>query len=120
MRGEKRVLGKHHEIPVKVGENLMEAIDEDLNTTGPHFDFELWQPERKDHREIPDNSKWDRNGNWGIILAIFGPRWFTWTWHRTRQEAWARCRDSCPRFRMGRRTATSYGGTFRLATRNLW
>ena len=52
-------------MPVKVGENLIEAIDEDLNTTGSNFDFELWQPERKDHREIPDNSQGICNGNWG-------------------------------------------------------
>ena len=44
---------------VKVGKNLIEAIDEDLITTGPIFDFELWQPANKIHLEIPDDSQGD-------------------------------------------------------------
>ena len=49
---------------VDVEENLIEAIDEDLKTAGPNFDFELWQPASKNHREIPDSSQgcqWRRN-----------------------------------------------------------
>ena len=49
-------------MPVKVGEKLEEAIDEDLKTAGPNCDIELWQPERKDHREIPDHSRGNETG----------------------------------------------------------
>ena len=36
-----------------------EASDEDLKTVGPNFDFELWQPARKNHRKMPDDSQGD-------------------------------------------------------------
>ena len=50
---------KRHKIPVRVGENLIEAIDDDLKPDGFNFDFELWQPASKNHREIPDESQGD-------------------------------------------------------------
>ena len=52
-------MGKRHKIPVKVGENLTEAIDEHMKTAGPNFDIELWQSASKNRREIPDDSQGD-------------------------------------------------------------
>ena len=57
--GEKQALEKRYKIPVKVGENLIKVIDEDLKTAGPNFDIELWQPASENHREIPDGSQGD-------------------------------------------------------------
>ena len=33
--------------------------DDDLKPDGFNFDFELWQPASKNHREIPDESQGD-------------------------------------------------------------
>ena len=57
--GEKQALGKRHNMPVKVGGNLIDGIDEDLKTVAFNFDLELWQPASKNRREIPDESQGD-------------------------------------------------------------
>ena len=91
---------------VKVGENLMEAVDEYLKTGGPNFDVELCQPASKNHWEIPGDSQGIEKGN-GVLS---GPRWFTWTWRRIRGESWHRCRGLYHRGRTSGRMAGSYGG----------
>ena len=59
LQEEVQALGKRHHMPVKVGENLLEAIDEELKVAGPNFDIVLWRPANKTRREIPDDSQGD-------------------------------------------------------------
>ena len=46
-------------MPVKVGDNLKEAIDGDLKVADPNLDIELRQPASENDPEIPDDSEWD-------------------------------------------------------------